>query len=355
MYITFITLHSLHYIHHIHYIHYFDYIYCIHCIDYIDCIDCIHYIHHIHYIHYIHYIRSTFRLRDHHCVWVGQCVAQRNRRSFLSFLLLLCGLSFWFAYRLLKVDETSYIHAIMDTAITRNSSHTRSALDEEEEEEEEGHELENLKRWWRSRLMDLVFTNRGGPGVAHALYAIMAGTLAASLAFQQCILIGANLTSLELRRRTQAANRTAETQPGASSGASNGVMKGQACNAVASAAGTAPSSFIPTPAPSLLPTSLGMFVSNWGKFLTGTELCDWDRSNVCNRKYSYWGEGWCKELLCDRGDGEVRLGMGGPVAGPRPVGSDAPLGLVDSRPPLVRSAPSSLSRRSRSPNETLLL
>ncbi|CAM9195313.1 unnamed protein product, partial [Scytosiphon promiscuus] len=43
--------------------------------------------------------RCTFRLRDHHCVWVGQCIAERNRRSFLAFLVLLAGLSLWFSRR----------------------------------------------------------------------------------------------------------------------------------------------------------------------------------------------------------------------------------------------------------------
>ena len=48
-------------------------------------------------------LRCTFRLRDHHCVWVGQCVAERNRRSFLLFLVLLAVLSLWFASNMLAL------------------------------------------------------------------------------------------------------------------------------------------------------------------------------------------------------------------------------------------------------------
>ncbi|CAM9890720.1 unnamed protein product [Discosporangium mesarthrocarpum] len=51
--------------------------------------------------------RCAFQLRDHHCVWVGQCVAQRNRRSFLSFLILLAGLAVWFSCRVLEVDGST--------------------------------------------------------------------------------------------------------------------------------------------------------------------------------------------------------------------------------------------------------
>lgn len=51
--------------------------------------------------------RSTFRLRDHHCVWVGQCVAERNRRTFLAFLILLSALAAWFGVQLalLQVEQ----------------------------------------------------------------------------------------------------------------------------------------------------------------------------------------------------------------------------------------------------------
>lgn len=45
--------------------------------------------------------RCTFRLRDHHCVWVGQCIAERNRRTFLMFLVSFSALSTWFAVKMI--------------------------------------------------------------------------------------------------------------------------------------------------------------------------------------------------------------------------------------------------------------
>ncbi|CAN0362678.1 unnamed protein product, partial [Ectocarpus fasciculatus] len=106
--------------------------------------------------------RCTFRMRDHHCVWVGQCVAERNRRSFLGFLILLAGLSFWFSRRVV---------------MARSSGETSGCRDDE------GRACKQAM--WPHVLDHLSRSNRGGEDVGMAIYAFTAGLLATALAAQE--------------------------------------------------------------------------------------------------------------------------------------------------------------------------
>ncbi|CAM9346861.1 unnamed protein product [Ascophyllum nodosum] len=125
--------------------------------------------------------RCTFRLRDHHCVWVGQCVAERNRRSFLLFLVLLAVLSLWFASNMLALatgeDDTCQGDAAGQVLVAEGWTSSQGGV-----------------------VLCVLLRNVGGEGVGYALYAFVAGVLAAALAAQQCLLVSAGVTSLELRR-----------------------------------------------------------------------------------------------------------------------------------------------------------
>ncbi|CAM9410952.1 unnamed protein product, partial [Hapterophycus canaliculatus] len=104
--------------------------------------------------------RCTFRLRDHHCVWVGQCVAERNRRSFLAFLVLLAGLSLWFSRRTMAL-----------TVVGRRAPLCRG------EDCDTFVSMDVFQRLISGTVL-------GGEDVAVGLYALVAGFLAAALAAQ---------------------------------------------------------------------------------------------------------------------------------------------------------------------------
>ncbi|CBJ32306.1 conserved unknown protein [Ectocarpus siliculosus] len=105
--------------------------------------------------------RCTFRMRDHHCVWVGQCVAERNRRSFLGFLILLAGMSFWFSRREVMALSSGETGACPD-----DGRACKQAV-------------------WPHVLRHLLRTNRGGEDVGVAIYVLTAGLLATALAAQE--------------------------------------------------------------------------------------------------------------------------------------------------------------------------
>eukprot|EP00752_Nemacystus_decipiens_P005480 g4962.t1 len=178
--------------------------------------------------------RRTFRLRDHHCVWVGQCIAERNRRSFLAFLLLLAGLSAWFARRTAA--------CLLSTA---SGSAAGLGFDREEEV-------------WPGAA-GLLRLNRGGEDVAVALYAFTASLLAAALAAQQILLVSLGVTSLELRRGRKPSTLVLPAARPIDDNAAT----------AAAAAGKQPQRRVVAPPPVL---SARRIAGNWYRFLSGTEI-----------------------------------------------------------------------------------
>ncbi|CAB1120343.1 unnamed protein product [Ectocarpus sp. CCAP 1310/34] len=207
-------------------------------------------------------------MRDHHCVWVGQCIAERNRRSFLGFLILLAGLSFWFSRRVVMALSSGETSACRD-----DGRACKQAV-------------------WPHVLRHLLRTNRGGEDLGVAIYALTTGLLATALAAQQIFLVSAGLTSLELRRArkspllshagrgrrgTSSADRSADYSrswqggrrfPAPGSSLAPPPSPSAAAEVVAHVGETQPRD----PSPPARFVSARDVAGNWARFLTGTEL-----------------------------------------------------------------------------------
>merc|ERR1712217_579492 len=104
---------------------------------------------------------GLIHLRDHHCVWINQCVGSHNQRAFVAFIVSLSSLSFLYAY-------------MIASAMAQNEQQTITRY------------LTTLLSAW-----DLPMPMAG------AVYAFAAGMFTSALSFGQALSISTGLTAYE--------------------------------------------------------------------------------------------------------------------------------------------------------------
>ncbi|CAM9166293.1 unnamed protein product [Phaeothamnion confervicola] len=146
--------------------------------------------------------QGTIRLRDHHCTWIASCVGQGNRRSFYAFLAIFWPLCLWFAIALsgsgsdvsdegggdgvgvFDGGDASIANSFGLTGIGLRGNRGEANRDGDSGDGG-GYDVDYDKDYGAT---------------AHAFYAVAGAAMGFAMWAQQTLLIGAGLTSLELKR-----------------------------------------------------------------------------------------------------------------------------------------------------------